>query len=146
MSDETEQKLLRVEGLLRAFALNLSDLLSIPTTADQLQFSCETLLALLPEEYKTSRREVNDEDREWRQVDRDEFDAFVRSYPSQLQVDVCAIGEPALRSYNDFSAGAVWPESMVAKMLCYDGSKYHGGKRPEYYIPDTSSPSEVNDE
>ena len=57
----------------------------------------------------------------WRQVDRGEFESFVRTYPHPLEMDVCAIGEPPLKSYNDFGHGAVWPESMVAKEYLEDG-------------------------
>lgn len=53
----------------------------------------------------------------WKQVTREEFEAFVRDYGKPLTYDVCQIPEPPLLSYNDFSWGKVWPESMVAKIV-----------------------------
>lgn len=51
----------------------------------------------------------------FKQVSRDEFWEFVKAYPNKLDVDKCGISEPPLVSYNDFTAGLVWPESMIAK-------------------------------
>ena len=55
---------------------------------------------------------------------------FVKNYPVELHWNVSAISEPPLGSYNDFSRGEIWPDSMVAKKyLC---RLY--GKSPEYFI------------
>lgn len=78
----------------------------------------------------------------WKQVYRAEFEAFLKQHPSPLQRDHCAIGEPPLVTFNDFRNGRVWPESAVAKILMYDGSDYHGGKTPEYFV----RAQEVSDE
>lgn len=71
---------------------------------------------------------------EFRQVTKIEFDHFIENYPIKLDYDVTGISEPPLGSYNDFSRGKVWPESMVAKVKLYDGSEYHQFKKPEYFI------------
>lgn len=49
------------------------------------------------------------------EVTREEYLAFIREYPRKLEFDCIGICEPPLGSYNDFSDGKVWPESMVAK-------------------------------
>jgi hypothetical protein len=64
---------------------------------------------------------------EFEQVPEDEFRQFVRGYPNELEVDRCGISEPPLVSYNDFTNGLVWPESMVAKY--HDGSGRYWIKR-----------------
>ena len=71
---------------------------------------------------------------EFKKVTKEEFDEFVKNYPNDLDWDVCGISEPPLGSYNDFSDGKTWPDSMVTKVLFYDGSDYHEGKTKEYYI------------
>lgn len=63
---------------------------------------------------------------EFKQVSVDEFRQFIRDYPHKLIVDICGISEPPLVSYNDFTAGLVWPESIVAK--------YHDGVPIKYWI------------
>lgn len=52
-------------------------------------------------------------DSEWVSVTREELEAYVKSYPRRLARDVCAIGEPPVVSFNDFTLGN-WPESRVA--------------------------------
>jgi hypothetical protein len=49
------------------------------------------------------------------EVTRDEYLEFIRNYPNKLEFDCIGMCEPPLGSYNDFSDGKVWPESMVAK-------------------------------
>jgi hypothetical protein len=51
-----------------------------------------------------------------REVTKSEFDAFLASYPNKLTTDICAICEPPIKSYNDFSLGK-WPQSQVAHIL-----------------------------
>jgi hypothetical protein len=63
---------------------------------------------------------------DFKQVSVVEFQNFIRDYPNELDRDVCAISEPPLISYNDFTTGLVWPESMVAKT--------HDGDPREYWI------------
>jgi hypothetical protein len=64
----------------------------------------------------------------YKPVEKEEFDSFVKDYPSALEWDVCKIGDPALGSYNDFSDGKKWPESMVAKI------SLHSDGKKEYFI------------
>lgn len=71
---------------------------------------------------------------EFTQVSKERFTEFVKNYPNKLVYDATGICEPPLGSYNDFTGGHVWPESMVAKIKLYDGSEYHGFKQPEYFI------------
>lgn len=51
-----------------------------------------------------------------KQVSKEEFFKFVKKYPRKLEWDVCGICDPPLGSYNDFSDGKVWPESIVSKV------------------------------
>ena len=53
----------------------------------------------------------------WKQVTKAKLDTFVSAYPSALRIDVTGICEPPIKSYNDFSDGKVWPESVVAKVV-----------------------------
>ncbi|PZQ99227.1 MAG: hypothetical protein DI533_00525 [Cereibacter sphaeroides] len=53
-----------------------------------------------------------------KEVGKDEFDAFLASYPRQLVRDVYGAGEPPMVNYNDFTLGE-WPESIVAYHFLY---------------------------
>jgi len=68
------------------------------------------------------------------QVPKEDFQKFIKEYPNKLDYDVTGICDPPLGSYNDFTNGEVWPESMVAKIMLYDGSDYYDNKQPEYFI------------
>ncbi|WP_186276355.1 hypothetical protein [Burkholderia gladioli] len=48
-----------------------------------------------------------------RKVTKEEFDAFLTTYPRPLTMDVLRICEPEQVQYNDFSLGK-WPASVVA--------------------------------
>lgn len=51
-----------------------------------------------------------------KKVTEEEFLKFITEYPkSKLEFDCFGACDPPLMSYNDFSDGKVWPESMVAK-------------------------------
>jgi hypothetical protein len=56
-------------------------------------------------------------EREWKKVSITELRAFIQTYPVYLEYDCTGICEPPMRSWNDFSHGKVWPESMVAKQF-----------------------------
>jgi len=63
---------------------------------------------------------------EWKKVDKEEFEQFLIDYPkSRLEWDCTGICEPPLGSYNDFSDGKVWPESMVAKIVMDEPREYY---------------------
>ena len=70
------------------------------------------------EENKTSVRDK-------KKVTKEEFDAFIASYPNELDRDV----EPPLVNYNDFSSGKTWPDSIVAFFHWEDDES-----KREYYI------------
>ena len=53
-------------------------------------------------------------DHKFRSVTEAEFIERVKAYPRQLSKDVNQIYDPPLVTYNDFSDGMVWPESIVA--------------------------------
>ncbi len=56
------------------------------------------------------------------EVSQLKFVNFLAQYPRKLELDTTGICEPTMRSYNDFSDGVVWPQSMVAKVkLNHDG-------------------------
>jgi hypothetical protein len=49
-----------------------------------------------------------------------EFDAFIAAYPRKLERNVFMAGDPPLVTYNDFSDGKVWPDSVVASHFVPD--------------------------
>lgn len=77
----------------------------------------------------------------FKRVTMEEFQSFIRSYPNKLERDVCAIGQPPVETYNDFTTGKVWPESVVAKIVReWTGAngemdENNPGAYWEYYIP-----------
>jgi len=52
----------------------------------------------------------------YKEVNKQELESFVNSYKSTLEYSVTTICEPPLASYNDFTNGKKWPESIVAKI------------------------------
>lgn len=56
---------------------------------------------------------------EYKQVSKEELTAFVQSFPHNLVRDVNGMCEPPQLTYNDFSDGKVWPESIVAKVILH---------------------------
>lgn len=55
-----------------------------------------------------------------KQVTKEEFEEFIKSYPRPLRIDVCGIYDPPLISYNDFALANRWPYSIVAHTYVYD--------------------------
>jgi hypothetical protein len=49
----------------------------------------------------------------WKSVSRDEFVKFMSKYKPKPVYDVCGIFDPPIGSYNDFSGGKVWPDSVI---------------------------------
>lgn len=75
----------------------------------------------------------------WRKVSKEEFQTFLREYPNKLEGNVALMCEPPMLNYNDFSGGAKWPHSMVAKAILNSKmsySKYYDGAPDEYLIKD----------
>lgn len=70
----------------------------------------------------------------FRAATKDEFDAFVQSYPRPLTRDVETMGEPPKVSLNDFTLGD-WPKSVVASVTKWSDSypNADGSKRPDTY-------------
>ena len=56
---------------------------------------------------------------------------FVNQYPSKLVVDVCGIGEPPVKSWNDFTLGN-WPASIVARCCIFDNDPYYTDIEEDY--------------
>jgi hypothetical protein len=50
----------------------------------------------------------------FRNVTKEEFDAWLAAYPRPLVRDVYAAGEPPLVTFNDFAVAPAWPQSAVA--------------------------------
>ena len=79
----------------------------------------------------------------FKEVTRDEYLAFIKRWPNKLEFACTGICEPPLGSYNDFSDGKVWPESMVAKEVrdwMGPGGETDGslpGKFWRYYVLET---------
>jgi len=55
--------------------------------------------------------------RKFNEVTRNEYLAHIRAWPNKLEFDCTGICEPPLGSYNDFTDGKVWPDSIVAKEI-----------------------------
>jgi len=74
----------------------------------------------------------------WKRVSKEEFYAFIDSYPSDLHFDTTGIFDPPLSSYNDLSKGP-WPKSMVAKIIRNDclPKEWNAGEN-EYFILDAT--------
>ena len=68
----------------------------------------------------------------WKSVSREEFKSFVSRYKPKLFYDVCGIFDPPIGSYNDFSGGKTWPDSMVCYISLGGGS--HIDNPNEYFI------------
>lgn len=68
----------------------------------------------------------------WISVPREAFLKFVSEYRPKLVYDVCGIFDPPIGSYNDFSGGKAWPDSVV----CYIslGGMSHVDNPYEYFI------------
>jgi len=67
----------------------------------------------------------------FKDVSEQELDEFVKNYPRPLERDAFFAYEPPLITWNDFSDGKVWPESVVAKS--WDG---------KHRISERAAPSE----
>jgi hypothetical protein len=65
--------------------------------------------------------------REFQKVSEEEFDLFLKRYP-KIVSDVNAAFEPPLITYNDFSSGEKWPESVVARRILNDPDEYYIAK------------------
>lgn len=68
----------------------------------------------------------------WKGVSREEFRSFLSRYKPKLVYDVCGVFDPPIGSYNDFSGGKAWPDSVV----CYISLGGKGGddNSYEYFI------------
>lgn len=83
---------------------------------------------------------VKENIQKFEQVSKEYFESFITSHPNQLTISISGIPEPPVRFYDDFTTGKRWPESTVAKVKLYDGSEYHEGKQPEYFILNPLNP------
>jgi hypothetical protein len=75
-------------------------------------------------------KEVEMKFQRMKEVTKEEFDAFLASYPRPLERNVTTICEPPNINYNDWTVAPAWPESVVAS--------YSVGDRPgdaPYYGP-----------
>ncbi len=69
----------------------------------------------------------------YKQITKEELNNFIKAYPVKLEYD--AYGpEPAMGSYNDFSEGKIWPESIIALVKLYGKQEYYNFQPNEYYI------------
>lgn len=66
---------------------------------------------------------------QYKKVDKKTFSCFVKNWPNKLEWDCLCTCEPPLGSYNDFTTGKVWPESIVAKIRLHNNIQQR-----EYYI------------
>jgi hypothetical protein len=66
-------------------------------------------------------------------VSKKEFYTFIKNYPSILEKNICGFCEPALLTYNDFSNGKVWPESVIASIKLNENDS-RSSEKNEYKI------------
>jgi hypothetical protein len=52
-------------------------------------------------------------------VKKKELDKFLADYPNKLVFDIYHVPDPPVGTWNDFTTGLVWPESIVA-MVHFD--------------------------
>lgn len=50
----------------------------------------------------------------FKEVSKDEFEAWLKGYPRKLERNVTNICEPPLINFNDFERAPYWPDSVVA--------------------------------
>lgn len=48
-------------------------------------------------------------------VTQKEFNEFLDKFPTDLVFDMNGICDPMVATYNDFTNGKIWPESIVAQ-------------------------------
>jgi hypothetical protein len=81
-----------------------------------------------------------------KEVTREEYLAFVNAWPNRLEFDIFGAGEPHVGTWNDFTTGKVWPQSVVAsecrEWLGPDGEidGSYPGKFWRYFIRETDTP------
>lgn len=72
---------------------------------------------------------------DFKKVSKDDFYEYIEKYQKEnsvkLERDVAMMCEPPLITYNDFSNGKVWPESIVVKSI----AEGYLGNPQEYFIP-----------
>ena len=54
--------------------------------------------------------------KQFKQVEKEEFESFIKNYPNQLIHDCIGTSKPAVKAYCDFTTGKEWPDTMVAKI------------------------------
>ena len=95
---------------------------------------CNFTIHELTEEEKVARKQRAKKEREkwfkiepiFKEVSKEEFENFIKTYPRKLDCDVCGISDPPSISYNDFELANRWPRSVVASTMGYsdDPSDY----------------------
>lgn len=73
---------------------------------------------------------------EFVRVTKEEFENFIKNYPSKLEEHWIFFCTPAIITWNDFSAGRKYPETIVAKTYDYSDPVEYGTKESdkEYLI------------
>ena len=56
----------------------------------------------------------------WVEVSEDVFYKHIKNFQKPLEKDITHICEPPMVTYNDFSEGKMWPDSVVAKIKLFD--------------------------
>lgn len=69
--------------------------------------------------------------RTYRQVEKEEFEEFVRAYPNPLRWEVSETHAAPVGSYID-SARGKWPNNIIAKVKIVDGCS--GEDLKQYFI------------
>ena len=69
----------------------------------------------------------------------EELRGFVAAYPRPLEMGVAQFCDPPLQTYNDFSDGKTWPDSVVAKIVL---GSVRQGEKDTHSILESASPQE----
>ncbi len=69
-----------------------------------------------------------------KKVSKTQFETFIKDYPLKLEIDVAHIYDPPVKTYNDFSEGKVWPDSVVAYINLNENDLRFPGVENEYFI------------
>ena len=76
----------------------------------------------------------------WQSVTKEEFNLFIKNYPTKLIKEEVRICEPPVRFYRDESKNLEWPNDAVARITYHEdmkGMTAYNGKLNSYEIKET---------
>lgn len=80
--------------------------------------------------------EIEQKMNEFVRVSKEEFDSFVKNYPVELQEHWIEFCTPPIITWNDFSSGKQYPDTIVARTYDYSHPIWDEVEKyeEEYYI------------